>query len=47
MANASKKFIADLWALTKPYWFAQGAWGARALLAAVVALNLGSSMSMC
>lgn len=41
MISASKRFIAALWALTKPYWFAKGAWAARLLLAAIIALNLG------
>ena len=41
MPKTSKSFIADLWALTKPYWFAEGAWAARALLSAIVVLNLG------
>ena len=41
MPKTSKSFIADLWALTKPYWFAKGAWAARALLSAIVVLNLG------
>ncbi len=41
MLAAKKRFVADLWALTKPYWSDEGAWAARALLAAVIALNLG------
>ncbi len=41
MQNTNRTFIADLWALTKPYWSEQGAWAARGLLFAVVALNLG------
>ena len=41
MPKARNSFIADLWALTKPYWFAESAWVARALLAAIIVLNLG------
>ena len=40
MLNTTRTFLADLWALTKPYWFSEERWSARGLLAAVVALNL-------
>src|ERR1700674_608833 len=36
-----KAFLRDLWLLTRPYWFSEERRNARALLAAVVALNLG------
>ncbi len=36
-----RPFIKDLWTLTKPYWFSEERHSARALLAAIVALNLG------
>ena len=38
---AFKTFIAQAWALTKPYFSSEQKWRARALLAAIVALNLG------
>ncbi|MHB8668703.1 MAG: ABC transporter ATP-binding protein/permease [Burkholderiales bacterium] len=41
MPKTRNRFFADLWALTKPYWFAENAWAARTLLAAIVLLNLG------
>lgn len=34
-------FLRDLWRLTKPYWFSEDKWRARALLALIVAINLG------
>lgn len=34
-------FLRDLWALTRPYWFSDERWSARALLAVIVAFNLG------
>jgi putative ATP-binding cassette transporter len=34
-------FLRDLWALTRPYWFSEERWSARALLAVIVAFNLG------
>src|SRR5262245_57481694 len=39
--SKNRKFLRDLWALTRPYWFSDQRWAARGLLAAVVALNLG------
>lgn len=36
-----KSFLKDLWRLTKPYWFSEERWQARALLALIVAINLG------
>jgi len=39
--TATRTFLRDLWALTRPYWFSEERWAARGLLAAVVALNLG------
>jgi putative ATP-binding cassette transporter len=41
MWQTMRRFIRDLWALTRPYWFSEDRWPARALLAANVALNLG------
>jgi len=38
---AFKLFLVQAWALTKPYFHSQEKWKARALLAAIVALNLG------
>lgn len=34
-------FLRDLWALTRPYWFSEERWPARALLAVIVGFNLG------
>ena len=34
-------FLRDLWALTRPYWFSEERWSARALLAVIVSFNLG------
>ena len=42
MLKVTRIFLADLWALTKPYWFSEDRWAARGLLAVVVALNLGT-----
>ena len=42
MFKVTRIFLADLWALTKPYWFSEERWAARGLLAVVVALNLGT-----
>ena len=42
MFKVTRIFVADLWALTKPYWFSDDRWAARGLLAVVVALNLGT-----
>src|SRR6516165_7293550 len=39
--SANRAFLASLWRLTRPYWFAEERWVARGLLALVVALNLG------
>ena len=36
-----RPFLADLWALARPYWFSDERWAARGLLAIIVALNLG------
>jgi len=36
----TQTFLADLWALSKPYWFSDERWAARGLLAVIVALNL-------
>ena len=33
-------FLRDLWTLTRPYWFSDDRWPARALLAAIVAITL-------
>ena len=41
MPKTAKTFLADLWALTRPYWFSNERWAARGLLAVIVALNLG------
>jgi vitamin B12/bleomycin/antimicrobial peptide transport system ATP-binding/permease protein len=41
MPDQTKKFLPQLWALTKPYWFSEERWAARGLLAIIVALNLG------
>ena len=38
---AFKAFVAQAWALTRPYFSSEQKWKARALLAAIVALNLG------
>ena len=40
MFKVTKAFLADLWSLTKPYWFSEDRWAARGLLAVIVALNL-------
>ncbi len=40
MPATTRTFLADLWRLTKPYWFSEERWAARGLLAAVVAINL-------
>lgn len=37
-----RTFLRDLWRLTKPYWSSEEKWLARALLAAVIVLNLGT-----
>ena len=34
-------FLKDLWRLTKPYWFSDEKVQARALLALIIAINLG------
>ena len=31
MLNTTRTFLADLWALTKPYWFSEERWSARGL----------------
>ncbi len=37
-----RSFLRDLWRLTRPYWASEEKWIARGLLAAVVALDLGT-----
>ena len=37
-----KRFVSRVWALSKPYFSSDEKWKARGLLAAIVALNLGS-----
>ncbi len=41
MLGKTKAFFADLWALTRPYWYSEERWAARGLLGVIVALNLG------
>jgi putative ATP-binding cassette transporter len=41
MLATSRQFLRDLWVLARPYWFSEEKWGARGLLAIIVALNLG------
>ena len=41
MRETATKFLPDLWALTKPYWYSEERWAARGLLIVVVGLNLG------
>ena len=41
MIDKTKKFLADLWVLTKPYWWSEDRWAARGLLLVIIALNLG------
>ncbi|MGH8620127.1 MAG: ABC transporter ATP-binding protein/permease [Burkholderiales bacterium] len=41
MLATSRQFLHDLWVLARPYWFSEEKWGARGLLAIIVALNLG------
>ncbi len=41
LSIASRSFLRQVWALTKPYWWSEDRWVARGLLAAVVTLNLG------
>ncbi|MBK1839212.1 ABC transporter ATP-binding protein/permease [Azospirillum sp. YIM B02556] len=38
--SAARRFLADVWRLTKPYWSSEERWAARGLLAAVIVLNL-------
>ncbi|CAO3431678.1 ABC transporter ATP-binding protein/permease [Azospirillum endophyticum] len=40
--SATRRFLADVWRLTKPYWSSEEKWAARGLLAAVVVLNLAA-----
>ncbi|MBI1206728.1 MAG: ATP-binding cassette domain-containing protein [Azospirillum sp.] len=35
------RFLSDLWALARPYWFSEDRWAGRGLLAVIVGLNLG------
>lgn len=41
-AAGLRQVLRDAWAMTYPYWFSEDRWAARALLFAVVALNLGT-----
>jgi putative ATP-binding cassette transporter len=41
MLRQTRTFLADLWALTRPYWFSQERWSAVGLLVIVIGLNLG------
>ncbi|MBY6263216.1 ABC transporter ATP-binding protein/permease [Azospirillum sp. 412522] len=40
--SAARRFLADVWRLTKPYWSSEEKWAARGLLAAIVVLNLAA-----
>ncbi|WP_372394545.1 ABC transporter ATP-binding protein/permease [Azospirillum sp. HJ39] len=40
--SATRRFLADVWRLTRPYWFSEEKWAARGLLAAIVVLNLAA-----
>ncbi|CAO3409968.1 ABC transporter ATP-binding protein/permease [Azospirillum largimobile] len=40
--SATRRFLADVWRLTRPYWSSEEKWAARGLLAAIVLLNLGA-----
>lgn len=40
--STARRFLADVWRLTRPYWVSEEKWAARGLLAAVVALNLAA-----
>lgn len=42
LSISAKTFLGHVWQLTRPYWFSEERWIARGLLAAVVALNLGT-----
>ncbi len=39
--TALRRFVRDVWSLTRPYWFSEDRWAARGLLAVLVAMNLG------
>jgi putative ATP-binding cassette transporter len=41
IGTAERGFFGKLWRLTRPYWYSEERWMARALLAVVVGLNLG------
>ncbi len=41
MSNGKSRFLRQLWALTRPYWFSEERWAARGLLAVIVGLNFG------
>ena len=41
MRQNTRIFLADLWALTSPYWFSEERWVTRGLLAVVIGLKLG------
>jgi putative ATP-binding cassette transporter len=36
-----RELLHDAWAIARPYWFSEDRWAGRALLVAVIALNLG------
>jgi len=36
-----RELLRDAWAIARPYWFSEDRWAGRALLVAVIALNLG------
>src|SRR5579883_2865861 len=38
---SNRQVLGGFWRLAKPYWFSGERWGARGMLALVVALNLG------
>src|SRR5437762_1754582 len=41
MLGRSTRFLSDVWALARPYWFSEERWAARGLLLVIVVLNLG------
>jgi vitamin B12/bleomycin/antimicrobial peptide transport system ATP-binding/permease protein len=40
MFGKSARFLRDVWALTRPYWFSEERWAARGLLFLILVLNL-------
>jgi putative ATP-binding cassette transporter len=40
MLKNTKTFVADVWTLTKPFWFSEEKWMARGLLGGIILLNL-------